>query len=335
MAVVELSGFPNRTDWSIEAVLTELHVPCPLAYLSSTLTPDCAIRQTAISPTRASSSPYCATRVLYSIDLEAVAKLVKQRLETRPANQGASQRHKGLMNMSVTFVANFESSKRMEPGNRTFYWPTCFAQPTTVRSADFCEHRRDASIAQALTMEFGTVTPVALYDFRLVQWASSLASDVRDGFDQRIELGNVVTIRAGQDDRERDALRVNDEVVFAAELAPVRGIRTGFFPPGRLELMNCRRAHARGRFRHDDAVRPAASRGRVARRRRAATGPAVASNPKHGTGNLQQSGMFYSPGSHFRKGSDETSETIFKQTGTRRIFTLALSWPNYFSTAST
>lgn len=27
MAVVELSGFPNRTDWSIEAVLTEPHDP--------------------------------------------------------------------------------------------------------------------------------------------------------------------------------------------------------------------------------------------------------------------------------------------------------------------
>lgn len=32
-----------------------------------------------------------------------------------------------------------------------------------------------------------------------------------------------------QDDRERDALRVDDEVVFAAELAPVRGIRAGFW----------------------------------------------------------------------------------------------------------
>lgn len=132
--------------------------------------------------------------------------------------------------MSVAFVTNFESSKRMEPGNRTFYWPTCFAQPATVRSADFCEHRRDAAIAQALTMEFGTVAPVALYDLRLVQWASPLAPDVRDGIDQRIELGNIVTVRPGQDDREWDALRVNDEVVFASELAPVRWIRTGFFP---------------------------------------------------------------------------------------------------------
>lgn len=33
-----------------------------------------------------------------------------------------------------------------------------------------------------------------------------------------------------QDDRERDVLRVDDRVMLAAELAPVRWVRTGFFP---------------------------------------------------------------------------------------------------------
>jgi len=96
--------------------------------------------------------------------------------------------------------------------------------------ADFCEHRRDASLAQALPMGFGTVAPVALHDLRLVQRTSPLAPDVWNGIDQCIELGNVVTVGSTQDDRERDALRVDDEVVFAAEFAPVRGIRAGFFP---------------------------------------------------------------------------------------------------------
>jgi FixJ family two-component response regulator len=55
-----------------------------------------------------------------------------------------------------------------------------------------------------------------------------LAPDACNGLDQRVELRNVVTVCAGQDDRERDALRVDDEVVLAAGLAPVRGIRAGF-----------------------------------------------------------------------------------------------------------
>lgn len=59
---------------------------------------------------------------------------------------------------------------------------------------------------------------------------TALAPNVWNGLDQCIELGNVVAVCAGQDDRERDALRVDDEVVLAAELAPVRGIGAGFFP---------------------------------------------------------------------------------------------------------
>jgi len=96
--------------------------------------------------------------------------------------------------------------------------------------ADFCEHRRDASCTQALPVRLGTVASVALNDFGLVQGSASLAFYVRNGVDQRIELGDVVAIRPGQDDCERGALSVDNEVVLAAELAPVRGVRTSFFP---------------------------------------------------------------------------------------------------------
>ncbi len=99
-----------------------------------------------------------------------------------------------------------------------------------MRRANFGEQGRDATFAQVLAMWFGTVAPVALNDLRLVQGAPPFAADMWGGLDQRIELRNVVAVRPGQDDRERDALRVDDEVVLAAELAPVRGIRAGFFP---------------------------------------------------------------------------------------------------------
>ncbi|RKT10600.1 hypothetical protein B0G69_1909 [Paraburkholderia sp. RAU2J] len=132
--------------------------------------------------------------------------------------------------MSMAFVANLQASKRVKPCNRTLDWPTRFAQTTAVRRTDFCEHRRDAAFPQALPMRLGTVASVALNDLWFMQGTPPLAPNVRNGLDQRIKLGNVVAVCAGQDDRERDALRVDDEVVFAPELAPVRGIRAGFFP---------------------------------------------------------------------------------------------------------
>jgi len=79
-------------------------------------------------------------------------------------------------------------------------------------------------------MWFGTVTALALNELRLVQGTAAFAPDVRNGIDQRIKLGDVVPVRCAQDDRERDAVRVDDDVMFAAELAPVPGIRAGFFP---------------------------------------------------------------------------------------------------------
>jgi hypothetical protein len=134
------------------------------------------------------------------------------------------------MDMSVAFVANLQASKGMKPGNRTLDLPTCFAESAAMGRADFCEQWCDATFAQALPMRLGTVAPVTLDDLRLVKGMPPLAPNGRDGLDQRIELRDVVAVCTGQDDRERDALRVDDEVVLAAELAPVRWVRACFFP---------------------------------------------------------------------------------------------------------
>ncbi len=96
--------------------------------------------------------------------------------------------------------------------------------------ANFCEQGCNATFVQALPMWLGTVAPVALSDLRLVQGTVPFAPDVRDRIDERIKLSDAVAVCAGQDNRERDALDVDDEVVLAAELAPVRGIRAGFVP---------------------------------------------------------------------------------------------------------
>lgn len=132
--------------------------------------------------------------------------------------------------MGITFIANLQASKRVKPCNRALDWPTRSAQTTAMGRANFCEHRRDAAFSQTLSMWFGTVAPVALNDPRFMQWSPPLASNAWNGIDECIKLGDVVAVRPAQDDRERDTFRVDDEVMFAAELAPVRWIRAGFFP---------------------------------------------------------------------------------------------------------
>ena len=134
------------------------------------------------------------------------------------------------MHVCVSFVANLESSERMKPSNGTFDNPAGFAEAAAMRRADFGKQGGDATLAQALPVRLGTVAPVALNNLRFAQRTSAFSSNGRNSFDQRIELRDVVAIRGGQDDRERDALRVDDEVVLTAELAPVRWVRAVFFP---------------------------------------------------------------------------------------------------------
>jgi len=58
------------------------------------------------------------------------------------------------------------------------------------------------------------VAPVGLNNAGLRKRPAALASNGRDGANQWVKLGNIVTIGASEDYRERDALRFGDEMVF-------------------------------------------------------------------------------------------------------------------------
>jgi len=134
------------------------------------------------------------------------------------------------VDMGISFIANLQSSEGVQPGNRALDDPTRFTQTATVRCAQPGKQRSDATLAQASAVRVGTIATVALHDFWLAQRASALAAHAGNRVYRRIQLGDIVNIRTSQDDRERDALRVDDDVVLAAELAPVRRIGACFFP---------------------------------------------------------------------------------------------------------
>jgi hypothetical protein len=58
------------------------------------------------------------------------------------------------------------------------------------------------------------VAPVALNNAGLRKRPAALASNRRDGINQWVKLGNIVTVGASEDYRERDALRFGNEVVL-------------------------------------------------------------------------------------------------------------------------
>jgi uncharacterized protein YjeT (DUF2065 family) len=181
------------------------------------------------------------------------------------------------MDMGITFVANFQASKRVKPCNRTLDWPARFAETTSMGRANFCEHRRDAAFSQTLPMWFGTVAPVALNDLWFMQGAPALASDIWIASTSASSW--VMSCRFA-------ALRMTASGMPCAStmrwclLPSLRrsvGFGPVFFPPAWRELMNCPRALATNRFRRDGVVRTAAFRGCVARHLLPAMRRAVAS----------------------------------------------------------
>lgn len=58
------------------------------------------------------------------------------------------------------------------------------------------------------------VSPVALNDTGLRKRPAALACNGRNGVNQHVKLGDIVAVCAGEDYRERDALRFGNEVVL-------------------------------------------------------------------------------------------------------------------------
>jgi len=82
-------------------------------------------------------------------------------------------------------------------------------------------------------MWLGVIGTVSLNLLGPMSWSTDFAAHVRDLIDQRQQLRNIVAIRPRQDSRQRNALGIGKEMVFAARFAPIRGIWAGFLASAR------------------------------------------------------------------------------------------------------
>src|SRR5262249_16935718 len=80
-------------------------------------------------------------------------------------------------------------------------------------------------------MRLGVEGAVSLNSFGSKTWGPHLPFYMRDAVQQWEQVGNVVTVCSRKRNRQRDAVGVSQEVVLAAELAPIRGIWAGFLAP--------------------------------------------------------------------------------------------------------
>jgi len=100
-----------------------------------------------------------------------------------------------------------------------------------MRRVAFGQHRFNPQVPQPAAMGFRVVTAVTLHAFWPAARATAFAPHRRDGFDQRLQLRDVVRVRAGQAGRQRNTVGIRDYMVLAPRLGFVRGIRPGLGPP--------------------------------------------------------------------------------------------------------
>jgi hypothetical protein len=120
------------------------------------------------------------------------------------------------VDVGATVVAHQQPAELMEPGEAALHDPALGAEAGTVRAAPSADHRRDAAGAQPSAVGVVVVAAVGEQAAGLLERVPHAAAQRRHRVQQREQLGDVVTVAAGQQAGERDAARFDDEVMLGA-----------------------------------------------------------------------------------------------------------------------
>jgi hypothetical protein len=134
------------------------------------------------------------------------------------------------MDLGKSRVANSKTMEIMEPSMSPFDYPSIFSKATAMLGAALCKNGFDAPITQFLPVCFGVVSAIGVDDLRLFQRAPADTTDGWNRVNERQQLGEVMTICSGQDDRERHPICVSSNMVLGARSRTIYGVRPSFWP---------------------------------------------------------------------------------------------------------
>src|SRR5436190_23441018 len=107
----------------------------------------------------------------------------------------------------------------MQPGQRAFDYPTMNAQATAMWRIALGQPRLNATPPQPATLRLRVVATIAQQHLGPLPGSASLAAYRRNRLDQRLQLRHIMSVRAGQDRRQRNTLAIHNHVMLAARFA--------------------------------------------------------------------------------------------------------------------
>ncbi len=129
------------------------------------------------------------------------------------------------MDVEPALIANGEATEAAHPGQRTLNDPPVPAQLPAALDPAAGDAGLDAATAAAVAAAPLIIGLVAVHLVRPATWAARLARYGWDRVEQVLERHAVVDIGPGQQEGERDAAPVGDEVALGARLAAIRRVR--------------------------------------------------------------------------------------------------------------
>jgi hypothetical protein len=158
-------------------------------------------------------------------------RLSKPPLKRVEADEGTGERGEGMVDVEPAFVTDGQAAEAVDPCECALDDPSVLAQPlaaldATARDPVFDPAPEAGAAAAAMI--------IGLVGVQLVRPAARPARLARDGcyrVEQLLEGPAVVSVGAAQQESERDAAPVHDEVALGACLSAIRRVRPGSGTP--------------------------------------------------------------------------------------------------------
>ena len=146
------------------------------------------------------------------------------------ADDGAGQRQESFVDVSSTLIADAQASEPMQPAQRSLNHPSTPAQVITAFNAASGDAGLDALSAKPLPVAAVVVALVGVQLGGPLAWSSPQASYCGQTLNEWAQQLRVMDVGRRKLDRQGQPPLIDDDVVFATELAPVGGIGAGVIP---------------------------------------------------------------------------------------------------------
>ena len=162
--------------------------------------------------------------------LEPVSKIDLCTIQEAPADETTANLEERFVNAWQPLVSDSQAPKPVQPSNGALDHPAGATQTATVLGVAPGDLALDAKRLEGSPVRIGIVRTISLYQLGFSSRSTALAANRRNRLNQRQQLSHVMAIGLGQNGRERNALRVGEEVVLGTGTTAIGWVRSRFFP---------------------------------------------------------------------------------------------------------